>query len=100
MNTSFRQLRLFLALAEQGSVSAAARAMHVTQPTASMQLREISDAAGEISSPHFPDSYPAKKDCVWIFSTTPGHRIKLVRISGWVGVERKFNLITLIKQTD
>lgn len=46
MNISFRQLRLFLALAEQGSVSAAARALHVTQPTASMQLREIQEAAG------------------------------------------------------
>ena len=31
-------MRLFLALAETGSVTAAARAMHVTQPTASMQL--------------------------------------------------------------
>ena len=39
MNITFRQLRLFLALAETGSVSGAARAMHVTQPTASMQLR-------------------------------------------------------------
>jgi hypothetical protein len=39
---------------------------------------EITDSLGDISSPHFPDSYPAKKDCVWIFSTTPGHRIKLV----------------------
>lgn len=46
MNISFRQLRLFLALAETGSVSAAARLMHVTQPTASMQLREISDSVG------------------------------------------------------
>ncbi len=46
MNVSFRQLRLFLALAERGSVSAAAQAMHVTQPTASMQLREIQEAAG------------------------------------------------------
>ncbi len=43
---SFRQLRLFLALAEAGSVSAAARALHVTQPTASMQLREIAQAIG------------------------------------------------------
>ena len=41
MNITFRQLRLFLALAETGSVSGAARAMHVTQPTASMQLREV-----------------------------------------------------------
>ena len=46
MNVSFRQMRLFLALAETGSVTAAARWMHVTQPTASMQLREISEAVG------------------------------------------------------
>ena len=46
MNITFRQLRLFLALADTGSVSAAARAMHVTQPTASMQLREVADAVG------------------------------------------------------
>jgi DNA-binding transcriptional LysR family regulator len=46
MNVTFRQLRLFLALAETGSVSGAARAMHVTQPTASMQLREVAQAVG------------------------------------------------------
>ncbi|HSX94480.1 MAG TPA: LysR family transcriptional regulator, partial [Hydrogenophaga sp.] len=46
MNVSFRQLRLFLALQETGSVSGAARALHVTQPTASMQLREIADSVG------------------------------------------------------
>lgn len=46
MNITFRQLRLFLALAETGSVSAAARALHVTQPTASMQLKEISQSVG------------------------------------------------------
>lgn len=46
MNATFRQLRLFLALAELGSVSAAARAMHVTQPTASMQLKEITQSVG------------------------------------------------------
>lgn len=46
MNITFRQLRLFLALAETGSVSAAARVMHVTQPTASMQLREVTQAVG------------------------------------------------------
>ena len=46
MNVTFRQLRLFLALADTGSVSAAAKVMHVTQPTASMQLREVSDAVG------------------------------------------------------
>lgn len=39
-------MRLFLALAETGSVSGAARVMHVTQPTASMQLREMTDTVG------------------------------------------------------
>ena len=46
MNISFRQLRLVLALAETGSVSGAARMMHVTQPTASMQLKDVADAIG------------------------------------------------------
>lgn len=46
MHLTFRQLRLFQALAEKGSVSAAAKAMHVTQPTASMQLKEMSLAVG------------------------------------------------------
>lgn len=46
MNSTFRQLRLFLALAEHGSITAAARASHVTQPTVSMQLKDLSDAAG------------------------------------------------------
>jgi len=46
MNVTFRQLRLFLALADTGSVSRAAAAMHVTQPTASAQLKEVSAAVG------------------------------------------------------
>jgi DNA-binding transcriptional LysR family regulator len=46
MNVTFRQLRLFLALADTGSVSAAARLLHVTQPTASMQLRQATRAIG------------------------------------------------------
>ncbi len=46
MKASFRQPKLFLALAETGSVTAAARATHVTQPTASMQLRELTEAVG------------------------------------------------------
>jgi len=46
MNATFRQLRLFLALVERGSVTAAAEACHVTQPTVSMQLRELADAVG------------------------------------------------------
>lgn len=46
MNITFRQLRLFLALADTGSVSRAARQCHVTQPTASMQLKEVSESVG------------------------------------------------------
>lgn len=46
MDLTFRQLRLVQALADTGSVSAAARATHVTQPTASMQLREAARAVG------------------------------------------------------
>lgn len=46
MNISFRQLRLVLALAETGSVSGAARVMHVSQPTASMQLKEVANTIG------------------------------------------------------
>jgi hypothetical protein len=46
MNITFRQLRLFRALADTGSVSAAARLLHVTQPTASMQLKEITRSVG------------------------------------------------------
>lgn len=46
MKATFRQLKLFLALAETGSVTAAARAMHVTQPTASMQLKELTESVG------------------------------------------------------
>ncbi len=46
MNITFRQLKMFLALADTGSVSAAAKAMHVTQPTASMQLKELGQSLG------------------------------------------------------
>jgi len=46
MHATLRQLRLFLALADTGSVSGAARATHVTQPTASMQLRELTESVG------------------------------------------------------
>jgi DNA-binding transcriptional LysR family regulator len=46
MNMTFRQLRLFLALADTGSVSGAARALHVTQPTASMQLKDMNESVG------------------------------------------------------
>ena len=46
MNITFRQLKLFLTFADTLSVSQAAKLMHVTQPTASMQLKEITQAVG------------------------------------------------------
>lgn len=46
MHITARQLRLFLAVAESRSVTAAARALHITQPTASAQLREMTLAVG------------------------------------------------------
>ncbi len=46
MHITFRQLQLFQALADTGGVSSAARALHVTQPTASMQLKEVSKTVG------------------------------------------------------
>lgn len=46
MHATFRQLQLLVALAETGSITAAARACHVTQPTVSMQLRELAQAVG------------------------------------------------------
>ncbi|MCX8502980.1 MAG: LysR family transcriptional regulator [Beijerinckiaceae bacterium] len=46
MNATFRQLRLFLALADEGSMTRAAQKCHITQPTASMQLRELSLSIG------------------------------------------------------
>lgn len=46
MHATFRQLRLLVALADTGSITGAARACHVTQPTVSMQIRELADAVG------------------------------------------------------
>ncbi|WP_151634569.1 LysR family transcriptional regulator [Noviherbaspirillum aerium] len=46
MNATFRQLRLFLSFTEHLSITAAAQACHVTQPTVSMQLKELAEAVG------------------------------------------------------
>lgn len=46
MSVSFRQLNVFLAVAEHKSITAAAQACHVTQPTVSMQMKELSQAIG------------------------------------------------------
>lgn len=46
MSVTFRQLGVFLAVAEHKSISAAAKACHVTQPTVSMQMKELSESVG------------------------------------------------------
>ena len=46
MNVSLRQLRLFHAVALTGSITAAAREQHVTQPSVSMQLKQLADSVG------------------------------------------------------
>jgi DNA-binding transcriptional LysR family regulator len=50
MPTRFRytlhQLRIFHAVAEHGGVTRAAAALHLTQPTVSMQLRQLNEALG------------------------------------------------------
>ncbi|KAK9878934.1 hypothetical protein WA026_003756 [Henosepilachna vigintioctopunctata] len=38
---------------------------------------EVSTSVGTFSSPNYPDNYPSRKDCVWHFITTPGHRIRI-----------------------
>lgn len=46
MNITFKQLRLFLALEQTESVTKASRMMHISQPTASMQLKEMTEKIG------------------------------------------------------
>jgi len=41
---TIRQLEILLALHDQGTVNGAARALHLTQPTVSIQLKKLSDA--------------------------------------------------------
>ncbi|GAB1598696.1 tolloid-like protein 2 [Argonauta hians] len=37
----------------------------------------ISAPTGTIISPKWPDFYPSRKNCVWTFTVTQGHRVKL-----------------------
>jgi DNA-binding transcriptional LysR family regulator len=46
MNLTLRQLHLFTALARLKSITAVARHFHVTQPTVSMQMKELSESVG------------------------------------------------------
>lgn len=46
MNLTFRQIRVFLEVARQGSVTRAAEALHLTPPAVSMQIKEIESQVG------------------------------------------------------
>jgi DNA-binding transcriptional LysR family regulator len=46
MNVTFRQLRVFLEVAQQGSVTRAAEVLHLTPPAVSMQVKEVESQVG------------------------------------------------------
>ncbi len=46
MNLSFRQLRVFVEVARQGSMTRAADVLHLTPPAVSMQIKEIESQVG------------------------------------------------------
>jgi LysR family transcriptional regulator, low CO2-responsive transcriptional regulator len=46
MNVTFRQLRVFVEVAQQGSVTGAAEVLHLTPPAVSMQIKEIESQVG------------------------------------------------------
>ena len=43
---TLRQLEIFLSVYDLGSITAASEALHLTQPTVSMQLKKLADAIG------------------------------------------------------
>ena len=48
---SIRQLRALAALAENGSITAAANKLHLTQPAVTLQLRNLQDARRPAADP-------------------------------------------------
>ena len=44
---SFRLLQVYIQVVRLGTISAAARALHLTQPTVSLQLKKLAEAVGE-----------------------------------------------------
>ncbi len=46
MNLNFRQLRVFLEVAQQGGITRAAEVLHLTPPAVSMQIKEIESQVG------------------------------------------------------
>lgn len=50
---SFRLLQVYQAIVQQGSISAAARLLHLTQPTVSLQLKKLTEWVGDpLLEPH------------------------------------------------
>jgi len=47
MNVTFRQLRVFVEVARQGSVLGASEVLHLTPPAVSMQIKEIESQVGQ-----------------------------------------------------
>lgn len=92
MNVTFRQLRLFLALADHGSVSAAARACHITQPTASMHLRDLT---ANIGLPLY--DVIGKK----VFLTTAGEELAATArtmVEEWASFEQRIDTLKGVKR--
>ena len=46
MNVTFRQLRVFTEVAQQGSMARAADTLHLTPPAVSMQIKELETQVG------------------------------------------------------
>ena len=46
MNVTFRQLQVFVEVAQQGSMTRAAEALHLTPPAVSMQVKELESQVG------------------------------------------------------
>ncbi|WP_449361317.1 helix-turn-helix domain-containing protein, partial [Alishewanella longhuensis] len=44
---SFRLLQVFRQVVQSGSITAASRLLHLTQPTVSLQLKKLSEVIGE-----------------------------------------------------
>ncbi len=53
MNVTFRQLRVFIEVAQNGSMARAAEALHLTPPAVSMQIKELE---GQVGLPLFDRS--------------------------------------------
>lgn len=48
------------------------------RPTCHAHTPPHTPTLGSFHSPNFPNAYQPNKECAWVFSTAPGHRIKLI----------------------